>query len=181
MSRQANLIDGAYFEFILKSEFKSPKVDFGKLSRKIAGTREILRTYYYGCLPYQSSTPTREEQERFAKRQKFLNALDALPRFQVKQGRLEFRGIDKDGKPRFEQKLVDVLLAVDLVSLASKHVITDVAIIAGDSDFLPAIEAAKAEGVIIHLFHGANPHRELLRVCDERIPITQEFVDSIML
>ncbi|HVA46481.1 MAG TPA: NYN domain-containing protein [Pirellulales bacterium] len=80
---------------------------------------------------------------------------------------------------RFEQKRVDILLGVDLALLAAKHQITDAAILAGDSDFLPAIAAAKPEGVVIHLFHGGSPHRDLMELCDERNRITQEFVDGV--
>ena len=45
------------------------------------------------------------------------------------------------------------------VLAAAKKSITDAAILAGDSDFLPAIEAAKPEGVVIHLFHGERPRQ----------------------
>ena len=71
-------------------------------------------------------------------------------------------------------------MGVDMALLAAKNQITDAAILAGDSDFLPAIEAAKPEGVVVHLFHGSQPHRDLVTRCDERIRITQEFVDSIL-
>ena len=67
----------------------------------------------------------------------------------------------------------------DLVQLAAKHQITDAMVLAGDSDFLPAIEVAKQEGVVVHLFHGANPHNDLLTRCDERVRIDGGFVDAI--
>jgi uncharacterized LabA/DUF88 family protein len=181
MSRIANFIDGAYLQFVLREEFGSPKIDFGRLAQKVADGREILRTYFYDCLPYQSQNPTQEERERFGKKQRFFAALEKNPRFQVRQGRLEFRGKDSKGAPIFEQKRVDILMGVDLALLAAKHQITDAAIIAGDSDFLPAIEAAKTEGVVIHLFHGLYPHRDLVTACDERTRIEQPFIDSILM
>ncbi len=183
MARIANFIDGAYFQFllILKEEFGSPKIDFNLLAQKMAGGREILRTYFYDCLPYQSSTPSSEEADRFAKRQKFHFALGKHQRFQIRLGRLEYRGTKASGERIFEQKRVDILMGVDLVLLAAKHQITDAAILAGDSDFLPAIEAAKPEGVVIHLFHGQSPHRDLIQIADERTKITQEFINSILL
>jgi uncharacterized LabA/DUF88 family protein len=70
-------------------------------------------------------------------------------------------------------------VGVDLALLAAKHQIADAAIIAGDSDFLPAIEAAKAEGVVIHLYHGRFPHRDLVTAYDERTAITQAFIGSV--
>ena len=146
----------------------------------LAGGREILRTHYYDCPPYQSTPPTKDESDRVGRHQKFIYALEQIPRFQVRLGRLEYRGKKSDGKPIFQQKRVDILLGVDLALLAAKHQITDAALLAGDSDFLPAVEAAKPEGVVIHLFHGPDPHRDLVTKCDERTRITQDFVDSIL-
>jgi uncharacterized LabA/DUF88 family protein len=179
MPRIANFIDGAYFQFLLKEEFQEAHIDFKKLAEFMAGGKEILRTYYYDCLPYQSQNPTPEERTRFGRRQGFHKAISANPRFEVRLGRLEFRGCRNDGKPIFEQKRVDILMGVDLALLAAKHQITDAAILAGDSDFVPAIVAAKPEGVVVHLFHGQNPHRDLVQECDERTRFTQSIIDSI--
>src|SRR5579872_3235338 len=51
MSRIAVFIDGAYLEFLLRQEFGAPRIDFELLVRRIVGTRELLRAYYYDCLP----------------------------------------------------------------------------------------------------------------------------------
>lgn len=181
MARIATFIDGAYLQYMLRDEFGEPKIHFAALAEKLSGGHEILRTYYYDCLPYQSNPPTPDEAKRFARKQRFVHSLERIPRFQVRLGRLEFRGRKDDGKPIFEQKRVDILMGVDLVLLAAKHQITDAAILAGDSDFLPAIDVAKPEGVVIHLFHGATPHRELVERCDERTRLTRSFIDSILM
>jgi len=76
--------------------------------------------------------------------------------------------------------MVDVLLSVDLVRLSAKGQITDVAIVAGDSDFIPAIEATKNEGVSVWLFHGNHPHNALWNIADERIRLTQNFLDKAL-
>lgn len=179
MGRIAIFIDAAYLNFTLKDEFGAPKIDYKLLVEKMAGGREILRSHFYDCPPYQSPRPTTEESERFSRHQKFVYALDQIPRFQVRLGRLEYRGKTTDGNPIFAQKRVDILLGVDLVLLAAKHQITDAALLVGDSDFLPAVEAAKPEGVVVHLYHGGSPHKELVSHCDERTRITQEFIDAI--
>jgi len=179
VGRIAIFIDGAYFQYMLREEFASEKVDYGLLAEKIAAGREVLRTHFYDCPPYQSPRPTTEESERFGRHQKFVYALEQIPRFQVRLGRLEYRGLGQNGNKLFQQKRVDILLGVDLVLLAAKHQITDAGLVAGDSDFLPAVDAAKQEGVVIHLFHGSSPHRDLVSRCDERTQITQEFIDAI--
>lgn len=56
----------------------------------------------------------------------------------------------------FQQKHVDLMLGVDMALLASKDRIAKVALLSGDSDFTPAIEAVKNEGVLATLWHGSN-------------------------
>lgn len=184
MGRVAVFIDGGYLDYVLR-DFGLPKIAWDRFAAALTGTDELLRTYYYHCLPYQSPTPTIDEAKRFAKKQAFFHMLGRLDRFEVREGKLAFRGHDKDsGKPIFEQKRVDIKLAVDLVLLATKRQITRAAIVTGDSDFLPAIQAAKNEGVLIHLFHGTGdnqPHRDLWDTADSRSVITAALIDSIRL
>lgn len=181
MDRIAIFIDGAYLEKVLKEEFNEPKIDFEKLVREIQGNKDLLRTYYYHCLPYLSKQPTPEEQTRYNKRNRFYEALRYLPRFEVRLGKLAFRGIDQSGHPIFEQKRVDVLFARDVVLLAAKQQISTAFIITGDSDLIPALQTAKDEGVKIHLYHGSNPHHDLWRVADDRTQITQTLINKILL
>ncbi len=178
-NRVAIFIDGAYMDYVLKEEFAGARVNYRALSEQLAGDSDILRTYYYHCPPYQSNPPTREERDRYSSQRKFFNTLDRLPRYTVRLGRLAFRGVDEHGRPRYEQKRVDILLGVDMVQLAAKQVIQDAVLIAGDSDFIPAITAAKSEGVLIRLFHGQRPHTDLWQEADERTQFTQEFVTAV--
>ena len=183
MSDKAGIfIDGAYLDKVLQDEFNSAKLDYEKLAAWLSSGTQILRTHYYHCLPYQSDPPTATERDRFSKRQSFYSRLAKLPRFDVRLGKLEYRGNRGDGTPIFVQKRVDILLGVDLVLLAAKQRITHATIFAGDSDFLPAIAIAKSEGVIITLCHGTihSPHDDLWAAADERIPITQAVIDSIL-
>jgi len=172
MTRIANFIDGGYLEKSLRGYC----IDHNVLALIMTGDHDLLRTYYYDCLPYQSCPPTDYDIRRIDAKRRFISALERLPRFTVRLGQLEIRG--EDG--REVQKRVDTLLALDLYDLSVKHQITDAAILAGDSDLLPAIERAKAEGVVIHLFHGPSVHRDMLRCCDEHTPITAEFVQSLL-
>ena len=181
MARIAIFIDGAYIGFLMKAEFNPAKVDYKTLAEKMADGVDILRTYYYDCPPFQSSNPTKEERERFSRAQSFFTALDRLPRYEVRLGRLARRGLNERGQPNFEQKRVDIMLGVDLALLCGKGQITHAAILAGDSDFIPAVIAAKNEGVLVRLYHGSNFHKDLWDCVDERVPITKAFVDAITL
>jgi uncharacterized LabA/DUF88 family protein len=179
VSRVAIFIDGAYLGYLLKNEFALVRVDYEKLANQLAGGIDILRTYYYDCPPFQSSTPTQEEKDRFAKAQSFFSALDRLPRYEVRLGRLAHRGFNAAGKPDYQQKRVDIMLGVDLALLAGKRQITHAVLLAGDSDFIPAVAAAKSEGVLVRLYHGQSFHKDLWDCVDEREKITKTFIAAV--
>ena len=106
--------------------------------------------------------------------------MESFSRYTVRLGRLAYRGNDRDGNPIFDQKQVDSLLTLDLVQLAMKQAIQEAVLVAGDSDFIPAVIAAKSEGVLVRLFHGDRPHSDLWQEADERIQFSQSFIDSIL-
>ena len=184
MGQTAIFVDGGYFDRVSR-DCGSPRIDFGKLATELAKPDDLLRTYYYHCLPYMSPVPTPEEEERFAGKQRFFSALNRLNRFEVREGKLEFRGTDRESsRPIFEQKRVDIFLGVDLVLLAVKQRIHRAILITGDSDFLPAIRAAKNEGVVVHLYHGTGPqqpHRDLWEEVDDRTVITPDLLNTFLL
>jgi len=177
MAKVAVLIDGGYFAKVLENLFGEPNIDYEAFSNKICGDAERIRTYYYDCMPYQSNPPTLEERKRYAERDKFIYKLKKLNRFEVRLGRLQKIGRE------FKQKGVDVLLSVDLVRMSWGHQIDRAVLVTGDSDFVPAIKAARDAGVVIILYYSRKPpmyvHDELFDNCDERYEITQELIDSI--
>lgn len=183
-TRVAIFIDGSYLDWVCKMDLNFAKLHYGKLAILLSGEMDLLRTYYYHCLPYQSNPPTPEESKRYSSAQSFFYNLKQLPRFEIRYGKLAYRGINKeDSKPIFEQKRVDISLGVDLVLLSAKRMISHAIIITGDSDFLPAIEIARNEGVFLHLYHGSGesaPHRELWDHCDERTLLTKDLVKPIL-
>lgn len=179
MDRCAIFIDGAYVDKLFQHHLGGARVDYGKFAHHITGGCDLLRTYYYHCLPYQSNPPSPEERQRFSGAEKYMAALSRLPRFQVRLGKLEYRGVKQDGSPIFAQKRVDILLGVDMVELAATHQINRAVLVAGDSDFMPAIEVVKRHGVLTVLWHGTRGgagrqstcHNDLWDMCDERFEI----------
>lgn len=179
----AIFIDGGYLDYVLRKQFSQARIDYGALVQAMSADYTLLRAYYYHCLPYQGSPPTEEERTRLAGMQKFVDRLRRLQKFEVRLGKLAYRGLDAAGKPILEQKRVDSTLAVDLVLHAAKRNVEKVVLLTGDSDFLPAIWAAKNEGVIVGLWHGSGdmrPHRDLWDAMDERTPMTETFIDTIL-
>jgi uncharacterized LabA/DUF88 family protein len=186
-SRSAVFLDGGYLDKVLLIDFNKAKINYEKLAAEMAGQNELLRAYYYHCLPYQGSPPTEVERARFASMSKFVNTISRLPRFEVRLGRLAFRGTQPNGSPIFMQKRVDCMLGVDMALLAAKGKVSNIEVLSGDSDFIPAIEAVKREGILVTLWHGnvsggstTQPSRDLYQTCDDRKPLTQEIVDRIL-
>lgn len=183
MGKVAIFIDGAYLTKVQEIRFKKARIDFAKFSNLLANGMPILRTYYYNCLPYKSQNPTVEENLRFSKMQSFIDALSRNERFEARTGKLEFRGYDDRGKPIFQQKRVDVMLACDLALLSAKQRIDKAIVVTGDSDFLPAIELSKNEGVEFELVYsdiiGCCPHESLIRAADSRRILSDEDIANI--
>ncbi len=174
MSRCAVFVDGGYLNKVLENDFNRIAIDYGKLAEEVAQGTERLRTYYYHCMPYQSNPPTEEEKRRYVAMSKFIDALKRLPRFEFRRGKLARRDTG------FEQKRVDIWIAVDLVRLSFSHQITKAVLITGDSDLVPAIEAAKDAGVVVQLYYSRHSvHQELLQACDERFELDQTVIKKI--
>ncbi|MBI5000587.1 MAG: NYN domain-containing protein [Euryarchaeota archaeon] len=60
-------------------------------------------------------------------------------------------------------------------------------IIAGDGDHVPAVKAAKEEGIIVEVYYlprnAKGDHtisRELYDLCDERVPLTKEILSEFV-
>lgn len=53
----------------------------------------------------------------------------------------------RDFKPDFVQKGVDMMIGMDIASLADKHLVDQIILISGDSDFVPAAKYARREGI----------------------------------
>ena len=188
MAKLAIFIDGGYLGKIAEQNFRV-WIDNEKLSNEIRGkisanTHEpldLLRTYFYDCLPYQSAVPTEEEAQRFSGKRRFFSMLQRLPGYKVREGRLVHRGYDVKGKPIFQQKRVDLLIGLDIASLAAKKQITHAALLSGDSDLLPAVEAAQNEGVSVWLVHGPPQTYagDLWNLADHRLSIDGDFIQAV--
>lgn len=177
MERAVILIDGGYLYRILKDKFNSYDIDFEKLPTAICRmlSLNLLRTYYYTVMPIKRKN-NKEDEIRYSQRQKFITKLKKIPRFEVKLGKLQLIG------GQFKQKMIDVLISIDMIKKSYNHEIKHIILIAGDSDFVPAIKSAKDQDVIIHLFyHPSSVHNELLEEVDEPHIINEEFINNLKL
>ena len=167
--RAAVMIDGGYWDNILKS-MGNPEIDIVRLSEDLCNPAYRVRTYYF-----DGST---EE------RQPFFDQLQLNDRFEVILGDVTKREIKcmhcNKNTVIYGQKRVDMLLAVTLVRLVSTKQVDLVVLLAGDRDFLPVVNVAKNEGVIIKLaytrYPKANVASGLFQKADERIHLNKVFL-----
>lgn len=169
--RAAIFIDGGY----ILNQFKQSNIepDWDELADYfLAPLRQsvpldLLRCYFYYCPPYISQDPSDDEIERMKEFETFTETILSNDRWAMRLGKLQKR---KEGnKDVFEQKRVDVLLSVDMVRHAAAGHIQHAVLIAGDSDFIPAVEAAQESGVTLSLWCGNynTVHNDLIALADE--------------
>ena len=168
--RAAIFIDGAYFLSHMKKHDIIPKyedlADYLLKPLRKSVQLDLLRCYFYYCAPWMSSEPTTNEKSRMEEYESFIGGIASLERWSVRLGKLQRRW---DGyKEYFEQKRVDVLLSVDMVRHSASGHIQHVLIVAGDSDFIPAIEATKESGATVTLWCGDenSVHKDLVSLAD---------------
>lgn len=169
--RAAIFIDGGYILSQCKHQNIQP--DYSQLTdyllEPIAKRYpiDLLRCYFYYCAPWMSQDPTKEELRRMEAHDQFIEEMRGIDRWAVKLGKLEKRRGKQ--KEYFEQKRVDVLLSCDMVRHAAAGHIQHAILIAGDSDFIPAVEATKESGTTVTLWCGddGTVHKDLVNLSDE--------------
>ena len=170
----AIFIDGGYINKVLKNYFNTQKIDYLKLCEAICSKEKLsrLRTYFYYCMPLIRKN-NQEDIIRHSNVERFLLNLKRLPRFEVKLGRLQLIG------NQFKQKMIDVLMSLDIATMSYENQVKHVILIAGDADFVPAIKKAKDYGIIVHLYyHSSSVHNEILDNVDERHEINEDLINN---
>lgn len=168
--RAAIFLDGAYILTHLKQHSLVPDyrdiVDFLLKPLRKNVPLDLLRCYFYYCPPWMSDEPTSGEKRRMAEHDALMRELMSLDRWAVRLGKLQRRW--EGHREYFEQKRVDVLLSVDMVRHSAAGHIQHAIVVAADSDFIPAIEAAKESGATVSLWCGQDDtvHRDLLDQSD---------------
>jgi uncharacterized LabA/DUF88 family protein len=62
-----------------------------------------------------------------------------------------------------------------MIKLALKNKIQHIVLVTGDSDFVPAVQYVKEEGVVVHLRHAESSYsKELSQICDTSKQISKK-------
>ena len=131
-------------------------------------TKELLRAYYYDSPPFKgkSKNPQTNEDVDFGasdvyKRQmSFHESVKFHSDFALRSGDLKFRGwkqnLGGEFVPDFQQKGVDVKIALDIAQMSMKHIIDTAVLFSGDIDITPALKLARREGVRVYYVNVSN-------------------------
>jgi uncharacterized LabA/DUF88 family protein len=142
------------------------KVDADKLIQALADHAEeqvrgeLLRVYWYDAA--RDRVPTIHQR-----------VIAQMPRVKLRLGNLNARG---------QQKGVDAQIRADMEALARHRAITDAVLLAGDEDMVPAVEAAQAYGVRVHLWgveppYGTNQAERLVWESDTVQVLERSFIE----
>jgi len=121
---------------------------------------ELLRVYWYDAA--RDRVPTIDQR-----------VIAQMPWVKLRLGNLNARG---------QQKGVDAQIRADMEALARHRAITDAVLVAGDEDLVPAVEAAQAFGVRVHLWgieppYGTNQAERLVWESDTVEVLERSFVE----
>src|ERR1700729_153072 len=172
LSRYAIMVDVGYIyasagELLFSAASRREyRVDADKLIQavtrhaedKVRG--ELLRVYWYDAA--RDRVPTIDQR-----------VIAQMPWVKLRLGNLNARG---------QQKGVDAQIRADMEALARHRAITDAILVAGDEDMVPAVEAAQAFGVRVHLWgveppYGTNQAERLVWESDTVEVLERSFVE----
>ena len=163
-------IDGSNLYHSLKGFFKRTDIDIGKFCQKLLDRRRLIRIYYYNA-----RVGRKEEPERYQHQQAFLDSVSAIPYCELRLGRLVY--INWPNVPPYE-KGVDIMLTTDLLTHSFKNNYDVAILVAGDTDYVGAIQAVKDNGknVEVALFGKERTSRPLREVADRVVTIDGRFL-----
>ena len=197
MERVFIFIDGSNFYHNLKSINRNTNINFAKFAAKITrevgqklGRQVLLRKVYYYNAPIDASTdPTGA-----SKQQRFFNRLSFITNFKVKLGRLEPRDVKcpickgsaeivcaacgQKTTTRYEEKEVDVTLAVDMLSFARNNLYDIAVLVSDDGDFASVLKELEYMGKVT-VFAGFHDTGALRDASDVFIRLNRQFFRGI--
>lgn len=172
LSRYAIMVDVGYIyasagELLFSaSSRREYRVDADKLIQALIKHADelvrgqLLRVYWYDAA--RDRVPTFDQR-----------VIAQMPLVKLRLGNLNARG---------QQKGVDAQIRADMEALARHRAITDAILVAGDEDMVPAVEAAQAYGVRVHLLgveppYGTNQAERLVWESDTVEVLERSFIE----
>lgn len=156
--RMSVFIDGRNVHYGLRDLRWPEQWDVGALAAALSAHYDLQIVHYYNALPLQRHLPG----AAYGQQLRYYEYIDETPRVVFRRGYLS----DIGGKP--VEKLVDVMLALDLALGAHRDEYDVAALVSADGEFAPAVDEARAAGkeVINFVFRHKQSFR-LAKCCTE--------------
>ena len=158
-------IDGSNLYHSLKAFFNRTDLDIGKFCQKLIEKKRLVRVYYYNAI-----VGLKQEPERYRHQQAFFSSVQATPYTELRLGRLVYN--NWPSTPPYE-KGIDIMLTTDLLTHSFKRNYDVAILVAGDTDYVGAIQAVKNNGqnMEVALFGKESSSRPLRDVADRVLTI----------
>jgi uncharacterized LabA/DUF88 family protein len=129
---------------------------------------DYTKTFYYDSLPPRKSN---EDEASFSAR---IAAREALfDKLRAIRGVHVYEGDTRRRRKTVEQKKVDVMIAVDMLTHSFRRNMHQAALLTADLDFKPLVDALVQDGMHVTLWYPrGKPNRELVYAADARHPLT---------
>ena len=164
MKRVIIQIDGGYLRAQARRDGYDYSVDFIEdFAHALLGkTEDLIRVLYYDCRPYQgeATQPVSGNSYTFKSGGGWLDELASRDYFAVRTGVLKFRGwkpkilplsvnaiTDLDFRPDFEQKGLDLQVALDIANIINTRAADRLVLVSADTDLIPALDLARQSGL----------------------------------
>ena|SRR5208282_4588700 len=176
------IIDGTYLQCILKECFGEAKINIRRLADRLGGAETVCSTtYYYPVKKNGGCVVSDFERAREEGKEGFLHAL-ASQKIEVK--RTTEVSAYRDG--RYQRAWPDLYtqISVDIVRLVFAGRIDELVLLAESASLIPALVAARDEGITVTLWHSPKRTRELdelSRNVDKSSPIDFDLISGLRL
>ncbi len=178
-------VDGAYLRKILRKNQYFPDAESLKsaIMASVGPYEDLRRIFFYDCEPFVGKLPDppdgASDIDNLSRTDFSLKYLKREPNIMVRLGLLKFRGWKPVSshnshkpkyKPEFQQKGVDVQIALDMVNTCSwPGAVRNFVLIAKDTDLLPAMEMVRnlGQNLILVVLETENPADEMIAASDE--------------
>jgi uncharacterized LabA/DUF88 family protein len=196
MKKAIILIDGENFRYktkeVLIAESITPEsleyssIQLRSLLEKVFDAHKdlsLLEIRYYSARLQVYQENREASYKRIGQQRKLISSLSSQNVQTILAGHVRRREIQTQDSVDyvFNEKGVDVQIAVDMVTLSCDSKVDIIILCSSDSDLQPALKEAKSRGVkVIYLGFGVNPNKGLQTTADETVLFrNQEIVDSL--
>ena len=142
------------------------KIDYNRLKS------DHVKAFYYDAIPAIKNTETDSEYTaRIQPRIDLHNQIATLPGYHIYEGDSRIR------RKQVQQKEVDVMIAVDMLTHTFRGNMDRATFLASDIDFKPLLDALVREGMFVNLLYPpTDTNQDLVNAADQRTPLA---IDAI--